>query len=141
MEIGPGLILGVPMLIAKLHRKYLLPSVRVIDRDRLPSKSGCYYVFRGSALLYVGKATNFRWRWANHQKLPKLRNGDRIHYWTMPKLLMHDREAVDICQFAPPLNYKIESRDWVGALAWFAMDSIWIAIAGAALLLVINFHQ
>jgi hypothetical protein len=126
-------------MIRKLHRLFL-PSVHVSNRAKLPSKPGCYYVFRGLELLYVGRAeTSIKSRWNDHHKLPKLRNSDRIHYWTMPAVFVRDKEAVDINRFNPPLNHRREPRVWRGQLAGLVLDlTCWMVLVVLAWLIWIT---
>lgn len=120
------------MLIHKLHR-LLLPSVSVADRAKLPPCPGCYYVTRGLRILYIGRAeTSIKSRWRRHHKTPKLRASDRIHYWVMYAVLVRDREAQDIDNFRPPLNGRMEPRDWRGRVAAMVID-LGCLVAGAVL--------
>ena len=119
------------MLIAKLHR-LSLPSRRVSDRASLPHAPGCYYVFRGWRLLYVGRAEkSIRTRWRGHDELPNLRQSDRVHYWRMWAVLVRDREAVDIRKFRPPLNGRMEPRDWRGRVVVWLVNLGCLAMGGA----------
>jgi hypothetical protein len=103
------------MSVKKLQR-WLLPSVAVKDRLKLPRKPGCYYIFRDGELLYVGAAkSGLRQRWSNHHKLKYLRSDDKIHYWVMPSYEVSKQEAADIDEFdKPPLNKRRERVDAKG---------------------------
>ncbi len=119
------------MNVKKLHRK-LLPSVKAFNRQALPHKPGCYYVFRGWDLIYVGRAeTSIKQRWQGHHQLDNLKQSDNIHYWVMPRILIKDREAKDIRAFKPILNKRNEPRDWLGQMAGLIIDAGCWALSAA----------
>ncbi|MBD2616519.1 GIY-YIG nuclease family protein [Nostoc punctiforme FACHB-252] len=49
-----------------------LPSLNLIDKQKLPKYSGIYFAVASGQVLYVGQAVNLRNRWQNHHRLPQL---------------------------------------------------------------------
>lgn len=108
-----------------------LPSVSLNDRHLLPRKSGIYYVFQGSKLLYIGmtRKQGLRSRWTNnaghgqHHLMPRLRSLHRISevrikYRVLPVYRVAHEEAIAIALHRllhgqlPPLNRKAEPIVW-----------------------------
>ena len=50
-----------------------LPSINLLNRDKLPQRAGIYFaVDDKKRLLYVGKAQNLYKRWLNHHRFDQL---------------------------------------------------------------------
>jgi excinuclease UvrABC nuclease subunit len=101
---------------------FLLPSVALRDRDKLPKSPGVYYACQWwkpwAKPLYIGKAESSlfqRWngtQYGSHHKLGELLSfyGVRLHYHTTPNGFQARRlEAKEIKALKPRLNRRTES--------------------------------
>lgn len=94
-----------------------LPSVPLDQRSQLPNVSGVYFAVRNEDVLYVGRASNLRARWArnNHHRLYELDilGGIFLHW------LEVDTSACDIAElegnlikyFDPPVFNSSPVKD------------------------------
>lgn len=93
-----------------------------------------YFVYGPDGrLLYVGKASNFFFRWQNHHERRNLPQGSYLVLKYYPKRVIAWYEAVAIERYNPPLNDRKEPRRYnfwvfayqVGNLAW---GLVWIGL-------------
>lgn len=90
-----------------------LPSVGMLDRDRLPKTPGLYFaVLNGDRVAYVGKATtSLRRRWESHHRaIDLLASGSPLVYYltTEPGLDLMEAESAAIRAFVPVLNRTLK---------------------------------
>lgn len=84
-----------------------LPSVSLIDRNRLPSKPCIYFAIDAQGVVqYIGRSANPRKRWRQHHCAPALAEMEnvRIAYLLIDADLLHNVELALIEWFNPPLN-------------------------------------
>lgn len=79
-------------------------SVAVSRKDRLPAKSGIYFVVRGDSLLYVGGTFNMRMRWRSHHRAAQFQPEDRIGFALYPFDDLGEAELLAIELLEPSLN-------------------------------------
>jgi excinuclease UvrABC nuclease subunit len=120
--------------------RWLLPSVPIKLRQKLPEECGVYYVMKGTSILYIGRSKNINMRWNSatrpHHKLGVFYSDPlvRIHYQILPSRLVNDWEAAEILRYRPNHNAKIEPIS--NSLAWkiyefqcMILDGFFIALA------------
>jgi excinuclease UvrABC nuclease subunit len=86
---------------------FFLPSVA--HPQRLPPRSGIYYVTGAWQVFYVGRSQNLQRRWRSHHKLAEfnaLRPFGRIHYHLVPSDRLLALEQAEIKRLKPPWNYQ-----------------------------------
>jgi excinuclease UvrABC nuclease subunit len=67
-----------------------LPSVKLSEKDRLPTTAGIYFALNSSdRLWYIGKARNLNQRWINHHRYHQL---EKINRKTPITLKWHECE-------------------------------------------------
>jgi hypothetical protein len=114
-----------------MPKLWLLPSVALAERERLPDKPGVYFAISGREIVYIGMAgkQGLRRRWGDnsgygaHDKLAELQwlnreSKVRLVYWVRPLWRVSHDEATQILKFykkhdrLPSLNKKFEPRVW-----------------------------
>lgn len=90
-----------------------LPSVYLLDKDRLPSCAAIYFVCDSkSQILYIGRTVNLIERWREHHRFNQLKRLNRktkisIHWMTCSNdiKILSSLEAQFINKYKPPLNW------------------------------------
>lgn len=90
-----------------------LPSITLLDKERLPITSGIYFVcIESGELIYIGRTTNLSKRWKNHHRFPQLKRMNRktpiVIKWlevkgSMAELVNLEMELIK--KHNPPLNW------------------------------------
>lgn len=96
-----------------------LPSLKLLERQRLPECSAIYFAIARDQVLYVGLATNLRNRWQNHHRLPQLEAVNKLCevklFWLgCAQNQLNDLEHQYIEHYCPTLNQtKVPERQIV----------------------------
>ncbi|GBO55468.1 hypothetical protein APA_3619 [Pseudanabaena sp. lw0831] len=96
-----------------------LPSLKLLERQRLPECSAIYFVISRDQVLYVGLATNLRSRWQNHHRLTQLeavnkRSEVKLFWLVCTQNQLNDLESQYIEHYCPILNQtKVPERQIV----------------------------
>jgi hypothetical protein len=86
-----------------------LPFVLLLDRRNLPDRPSVYFVMQGYKCLYVGRASNLRHRWRNHQRWYQLKDKGLdicIRWLECDPCSLVKTEAEMIAALDPCLNEK-----------------------------------
>lgn len=86
-----------------------LPSLNLIDKQKLPEYSAIYFAVVSGQVLYVGQAVNLRNRWQNHHRLPQLEAINRrcqvkLFWINCLSTELNDLERQYIQFYCPTLN-------------------------------------
>lgn len=90
-----------------------LPSVYLLDKDRLPNCAAIYFVCDSkSQILYIGRTVNLVERWREHHRfnqLKRLNRKDKISIYWMTCIndikVLSNLETQFINKYKPPLNW------------------------------------
>jgi hypothetical protein len=86
-----------------------LPSLSLLEKQKLPEFSAIYFAVARDQVLYVGLATNLRSRWQNHHRFPQLsginkRSEVKVFWLNCPSEQLNELEQQYILHYCPILN-------------------------------------
>lgn len=125
-------------------RVLFYPSVSMSERQKLPRRSGVYYLRLGFQIQYIGQSTSLWHRWTNegdwkHKQRIRIERSPnqkryRLHYRSIPKRKLDWVEYSEIERFNPPYNVKRVNPqtcvDWQLRLELLSIDLIWMVVIG-----------
>jgi hypothetical protein len=92
----------------------LLPSVSLVEWQRLPREAGLYFVQRVATgeMMYIGQSRDCRIRWSAHAALRKTLENDpcQILFFSLPPEDLNEAERWAITHWAPRLNKRPGAR-------------------------------
>jgi DNA-binding XRE family transcriptional regulator len=87
---------------------FILPSIALEERAKLPSVSAIYFVILEVKILYIGKSINLRKRWKRHHRIEELQScGNAMIAWFHFVNIEQNLEELEeecISHFKPLLN-------------------------------------
>lgn len=118
-------------------------SVLLVDRSKLPRKSGVYAVLKQEKIYYIGMSTNLNQRWCGtgHHRFPQAENlrCPSLHYVLLPKDDARALEKILIAKYSPPWNYSkipvLRKIQWWRRLLMMAAGLLVLFISSRSLFL------
>lgn len=95
--------------MSKLREYNSLPSLRLSEKNRLPSLPAIYFAVARNQVLYVGKTKELRSRWQGHHRFPELSGINKRHVVRLFWLECHEFQLTELEKqyieyYCPDLN-------------------------------------